>query len=276
MVEPRLQEGQVQIVADTALMQSQPPQEAHCLGDDCKFIAEQEVAGFEDSEEVSPTRRPSHSPRRTDIAKLFPVQSSMSSLPLAQLGDCLMKRRRRGGCRAATRSFPPMSSWSQLSRTSDEDFEEACVSASSTATDLSEGEGPRYTATFSEMLTASMATNHGSMALTEVSSWRMYHRPLCSRLCFLPRFQLDEEVIYAGTVAKRSRHLGLWRVRWAVLTPKSLLTFRDPADLVNTPTEHFKLNEVQTIIVEGLELEIELEQRWCELRFQEACLSELW
>jgi len=40
----------------------------------------------------------------------------------------------------------------------------------------------------------------------------------------------DDRIVFEGWIAKKSRHLRVWRKRWVVVTPSHFLTFRDAED----------------------------------------------
>ncbi|CAE8704618.1 unnamed protein product, partial [Polarella glacialis] len=170
--------------------------------------------------------------------------SPVLPLPLAQLGDCLMRGRHRG-LRPRVRSIgsfrpaEPISPGATSNPRSD-GWDASFISTSSTATDGTEG-GPDYLAlgpTFSELGVGASAS---SSAPAEAAR---RGRPSWSWICPVPerRHLRFDEVIHSGPVAKRSRHLGLWRDRWAVLTAKHLVTFREPA-LHGQPTDSISFGE---------------------------------
>ncbi|CAE8614422.1 unnamed protein product [Polarella glacialis] len=190
--------------------------------------------------------------------------SPVLPLPLAQLGDCLMRGRHRG-LRPRVRSIgsfrpaEPISPGATSNPRSD-GWDASFISTSSTATDGTEG-GPDYLAlgpTFSELGVGASAS---SSAPAEAAR---RGRPSWSWICPVPerRHLRFDEVIHSGPVAKRSRHLGLWRDRWAVLTAKHLVTFREPA-LHGQPTDSISFGEVFGVALEGVCMILRLRHREC-------------
>jgi len=59
----------------------------------------------------------------------------------------------------------------------------------------------------------------------------------------------DGHVVFEGPIVKKSRHLGAWRTRWAVITPSHFLTFHDADDFREggEPTEMVPLSQLQTV-----------------------------
>lgn len=86
----------------------------------------------------------------------------------------------------------------------------------------------------------------------------------------------SEEVLISGYIEKLSRHFKLWRKRWAVLTPTSFCTFPEPGDVQEVPTECIRLREVSGVAVNGQSLVIRVQDRACELHFDDPSFAERW
>eukprot|EP00746_Dinoflagellata_sp_MGD_P168436 gnl/MRDRNA2_/MRDRNA2_99914_c0_seq1.p1 gnl/MRDRNA2_/MRDRNA2_99914_c0~~gnl/MRDRNA2_/MRDRNA2_99914_c0_seq1.p1 ORF type:complete len:155 (-),score=25.94 gnl/MRDRNA2_/MRDRNA2_99914_c0_seq1:309-710(-) len=63
----------------------------------------------------------------------------------------------------------------------------------------------------------------------------------------------DGHVVFEGPVVKKSRHIGAWRKRWAVVTPSHFLTFEHPEDFKEggEPTEMVPLSELKGVSRDG-------------------------
>eukprot|EP00746_Dinoflagellata_sp_MGD_P001235 gnl/MRDRNA2_/MRDRNA2_102312_c0_seq1.p1 gnl/MRDRNA2_/MRDRNA2_102312_c0~~gnl/MRDRNA2_/MRDRNA2_102312_c0_seq1.p1 ORF type:complete len:172 (-),score=18.62 gnl/MRDRNA2_/MRDRNA2_102312_c0_seq1:486-1001(-) len=59
----------------------------------------------------------------------------------------------------------------------------------------------------------------------------------------------DDRIVFEGWIAKKSRHLGVWRKRWAVITPSHFVTFQDDDyDRKGTDaTEMIPLSQLKTV-----------------------------
>lgn len=97
---------------------------------------------------------------------------------------------------------------------------------------------------------------------------------------FLP--DVDDEVVWAGPVVKRSQHLRQWRQRWGVLTAHFLLFFKGPNGPRSAPTTTFRLSEVQGVAPTNNNVDLTIRRRRangtyvCALQFDEASLAESW
>lgn len=246
-------------------------------------------------------------------------RSSAAASPLAQLGDCLLQRRRRKGCRAPTpvrrldywRSFRSSRgscvSPGRASNHSDRsDGASSFVSTSSTATDLTEGDAAGADAShyhhsgaggsqsstavaFRSFFTSSSSGRvAGGAGASLASQQRLEATAFRDRNCFRRLLVHPEKrrlqpsaaeggdvVVRSGMVLKRSRHLGQWRGRWAILTRRCFVTFKEPTAL-GPPTEYFELSEVLAIEAARADLWLRLRHREFELRFQEPVVAELW
>eukprot|EP00747_Dinoflagellata_sp_TGD_P169912 gnl/TRDRNA2_/TRDRNA2_200103_c0_seq1.p2 gnl/TRDRNA2_/TRDRNA2_200103_c0~~gnl/TRDRNA2_/TRDRNA2_200103_c0_seq1.p2 ORF type:complete len:177 (+),score=24.11 gnl/TRDRNA2_/TRDRNA2_200103_c0_seq1:80-610(+) len=77
-------------------------------------------------------------------------------------------------------------------------------------------------------------------------------------------------VLLEGPVEKRSRHLGVWRGRWAVLTHRSFSTFEVRGDATRgvPPTELVPLADLLDVVYNGKDgIELRTAASTCALRF---------
>jgi hypothetical protein len=204
---------------------------------------------------ASSSRTPGVSPR------------SPNSAPLAQLGDCLLRTRmcQRGNGRQPFCKHGAALTSSCISHGSEvpEDLDCSFVSTSTTS------DFPIPSSMGCNTFSEDPAEGHEVGSLTS---------QLCSRMCIAPRnhFQFNDEVVHAGSLEKRSRHLGMWRDRWAVLTPKCLYTFKGPVALHSPPTDVIKLDEILGIAMLGKRVLLRLRWRKFELRFLVTAIAETW
>lgn len=63
----------------------------------------------------------------------------------------------------------------------------------------------------------------------------------------------DDRIVFEGWIAKKSRHLGVWRRRWAVITPSHFLTFQDAeySRKGTDATEMIPLSQLKTLSRNG-------------------------
>lgn len=59
----------------------------------------------------------------------------------------------------------------------------------------------------------------------------------------------DDRIVFEGWIAKKSRHLRVWRKRWAVITPSHFLVFQDEEDSRKgtDPTEMVPHSQLKTV-----------------------------
>lgn len=64
----------------------------------------------------------------------------------------------------------------------------------------------------------------------------------------------DGHVVFQGPIVKKSRHLGAWRKRWAVVTPSYFLTFQDAKHFREggEPTEMVPLSQLNGVSCDGV------------------------
>jgi len=114
----------------------------------------------------------------------------------------------------------------------------------------------------------------GSAATGSGSSSDEIQRLSYRQIWYAPR--LDEEVLLAGLVQKRSRHLWEWRERWAALTNESLCFFAEKGSIQGVPTEYVKLSDVAGVALQDDNLTVRLPHFHCLLRFSEVPVAERW
>ncbi|OLP98491.1 hypothetical protein AK812_SmicGene19047 [Symbiodinium microadriaticum] len=199
-----------------------------------------------------------------------------ASLPLAQLADGLIQRNaalKKFGSRRESTQLPaplPAAGTSTVPQEAAESF----------ISDTSESDVVECNLTTSALFEALFQCQRSSSSQAEQRGGLCQHA--CRRICdwLTPRSlaHLAEQVVHAGVLTKRSKYIGAWRVRWAVLTPTSLKMFKSSGAwrLREKPTESFQLLQVADITVEDTLLVLRLPRRRCSLRCEESAAAETW
>eukprot|EP00747_Dinoflagellata_sp_TGD_P215692 gnl/TRDRNA2_/TRDRNA2_88350_c0_seq1.p1 gnl/TRDRNA2_/TRDRNA2_88350_c0~~gnl/TRDRNA2_/TRDRNA2_88350_c0_seq1.p1 ORF type:complete len:272 (-),score=33.75 gnl/TRDRNA2_/TRDRNA2_88350_c0_seq1:114-857(-) len=201
-----------------------------------------------------------------------PEDVSAGGHPLAQLGDCLQKAASSAAPRR-TRLFLFPKALAVQADVSTMSIPSVCSDVCSTQESLIVSQNDdNHDSTLRQGSTSQPVPRHANATTNGQRRRRL--------LCWMPDrhwLKFDEQVVFSGPLAKRSRHLKLWRDRWAVLTMHRLFTFQACGDVQKRPTEKVCLSQVTGIALDGTGLLVRMRRdKSHRLRFDQADLAETW